>query len=434
MQGAAHPHGLGRLVEALRVALPAGAGARQADCDGDLAARGALEPCRQLRLVAHAQQRDRLQAAHRAGGAGERAEHRRAHPCQRRVGIAGRRVGLEDDGDVLLGQVDAEPPGAGDQHGLRLLAVDERLEKVALGVAAGDLVDQPAVQDHLRGRCRDRAEHVEQRGRGGVAAGAQQHADQLAAGLDRRRDAGRGIGDAGQQLAVAGLGQHPHAAGKRIEQRGVGHPLDPAPGAGDRADAVAAARVAGREQHRVGAEQRARRLGQPVQRPPAGGGRAEVVHRRGESADGVELPPPLGVQLRRLDRRRHQRRDRRYQREVVLGELVGRLGVQGDHSDEPVGRRDQRVGEGRLEPLVVQLGHQQVAGIVAGVVAHDGRRAVERRPAREAGSDLQRVDADPLLVALRARPHTQSLGVRIEQVDERAGRPGQLREQAHGLA
>ena len=219
------------------------------------------------------------------------------------------------------------------------------------------------------------------------------------------------------------LGQHPHPAGERIEQRGVGHPLDAPPGAGDGADAEAAAGVAGREQHRVGAEQRAGRVRQPVQRAAAGCRRAQVVDRRGEGADGVELAPALGVQLRRLDRGGHQRGDRRHQRQVVLGELVRRLGVQGDHSDEPVGRRDQRVGERRLEPLVVQFGDQQVARIVAGVVAHDGGRPVERRPAREAGADLQRVDADPLLVALRACPHTQSLGVRIEQVDERPAEP-----------
>ena len=115
------------------------------------------------------------------------------------------------------------------------------------------------------------------------------------------RDAGGGVGDAGQQLAVAGLGEHPHPARERVEQRGVGHALDPPPGAGDRADAVAAASVAGREQHRVGAEQGAGRVGQPVQRAAAGRGRAEVVDRRGEGADRVELPPSLGVQLRRLD-------------------------------------------------------------------------------------------------------------------------------------
>jgi hypothetical protein len=113
---------------------------------------------------------------------------------------------------------------------------------------------------------------------------------------------------------------------------------------------------------------------------------------------------------------------------------VRRLGVQRDHSDEAIGRRDQRVREGRLEPLVVQLRHQQVTRVVARVVPNDGRRPVQRRPAGESRADLQRVDADPLLVALGARPHTQSLGVRIEQVDERAGRSRQLREQAHGLA
>ncbi len=335
---------------------------------------------------------------------------------------------------MLLGQLDAEPTGARHQYGLGLLAVDERLEEVALGVAARDLVDQAAVQDHLRRGRGDGAEHVEQRRRGGVTAGADEDADQLAAGLDRRRDAGRRIGHAGQHVAVPGLRQHPHPAGERIEQRRVGDALGAPPGAGDGADAEAAAGVPRCEQHRIGAEQGAGGVGQPVQRPAARRGRAEVVHRGGERADGVELPAALGVQLCGLDGGGHQRGDRRHQRQVVLGELVGRLGVQGDHSDEPVGRWDEGVGEGRLEPLVVQLRHQQVSRVVARVVAHDGRRAVERRPAREPRADLQRVDADPLLVALRACPHTQPLGVRIEQVDERSGGARQLREQLHGLA
>ena len=278
------------------------------------------------------------------------------------------------------------------------------------------------------------SEHVEQRGRGRLAAGADEHADQLAAGPDRRRDAGGGVRHAGQDVPVPRLREQPHPARERFEQRGVGDPLRAPPRPRHGADAEPAARVPRREQHRVGLEQRPGGLREAVQRPPPGCGRAEVVDGGGERPHGVELAAALRVQLRRLHRGGHERRERRHQREVVLGELVRRLGVQGDHSHQPLGRRDQRVREHRLEPLVVQLRHQQVARIVLRVLAHDRRRAVERGPPGQARADLQRVHADPLLVSLRARPHTQSLGVGLEQVDERAGRPRQLREQPHGLA
>ena len=297
-----------------------------------------------------------------------------------------------------------------------------------------DLVDQPPVQDHLAGGRGDRLQHVEQRRRGRLAAGADEHADQLPAGPDRRRDAGGRICHAGQDVPVPRLREQPHPARERLEQRGVRDSLRAPPRPGHRPDPEPAACVPRREQHRVGLEQRPGGLREAVQRPPPGRCRAEVVDGGGERPHGVELTATLRVQLRRLHRRGHERRERRHQREVVLGELVRRLGVQGDHPHQPLGRWDQRVRQHRLEALVVQLRHQQVARIVPRVLAHDRRGAVERGPPGQARAHLQRVHADPLLVPLRARPHTQSLGIGLEQVDERAGRPRQLREQPHGLA
>ena len=375
VQGAAHAHRLRRLVEALRVALPAGAGTREADRRPPPSRpRRAARRAASCELVAHAQQRDRLQPAHRAGRAGEGAEHGGAHAGQRA------RRGRPPPGRPRTPRRRAARPGRCRAGGRARRARPRAPRRRRSASRKSRSALRPAtwsISRPFRITC--------------AAVAAIAPSTSSSAGAAAWRPAlsrtptssppawigaatpGGGVGDAGQQLAVAGLGQHPHPAGERIEQRGVGHPFGPAPGAGDRADAVAAARVAGREQHRVGAEQRAGRVRQPVQRAAPGRGRAEVVDRRGQGADRVELPPSLGVQLRRLDRGRDQGGDRRHQREVVLGELVRRLGVQGDHSDEPVGRRDQRVGEGRLEPLVVQLGDQQVARIVAGVVARRWR-------------------------------------------------------------
>ena len=286
--------------------------------------RRALQPRRQLRLVADAQQRDRLQAAHRAGRAGER---RRAPPCAR----------------VPAPRRDRPPPD-------RPRTRRPRAARPARCRAGGP--GPPARPPAPRRRRAPRGSRARRSGpRPGRSAGRSgspappsprsppstsssagvaawrpaltQHADQLAAGLDRRRDAGGGVGDAGQHVAVPRLGQHPHPARERVEQRGVGDALDAPPRAGDGADAEAAARVARREQHRVGARAAARA---DSARPCSARRRAAAEPRSSTAEASVRTASSCrrrsAYELRRLDGGGHERRDRRHQREVVLGELV----------------------------------------------------------------------------------------------------------------
>ena len=190
----------------------------------------------------------------------------------------------------------------------------------------------------------------------------------------------------------------------------------------------ASARVAQQHERGLGGDEAPRRVGE-VRQPPCAG----AVARGGERSQHVELALALGVELGVLDGGRGQRRDRGDQREVVLGELVRRDGVQREHPDQPVRGRDQGVGEDGLEARVVELRHLQVAGVVQRVLADHGGCPVDGRPARQAAAELEREAIDPLLVALDPGADPEPLAGLVEQVDERAVAARDGRRDGHRL-
>ena len=128
-----------------------------------------------------------------------------------------------------------------------------------------------------------------------------------------------------------------------------------------------------------------------------------------------------------LDRARHERRARDEKRNLAVGELARRLGVQGDHPDHAAVPGRNRHRDERLKPLLVELGHVLEAWVVRGAVTDEGRRAVLHRPPREAFPALEDDCSGEMLVGRRGR--VQDEPVALEQVDEAGMDGARLREQ-----
>jgi hypothetical protein len=132
------------------------------------------------------------------------------------------------------------------------------------------------------------------------------------------------------------------------------------------------------------------------------------------------------VQLGVLDRDGDELGQGVHQRQIVVVELVRGPGVQRDDAQEPVGRRDDRDRQVRLQPVVVQLGDGLEARVCGRVVADDAGLARQGRPPGEALAHGHGEAADPLLVALDARTDDQPLAILVPEVDQRPDAPGQL--------
>ena len=115
----------------------------------------------------------------------------------------------------------------------------------------------------------------------------------------------------------------------------------------------------------------------------------------------------LLVQARVLDRARDERRRRDDEVDLVVGELARRLRVRGDRADRLAGAPDDRHGEERLEPLLLELRHVLHPRVGERVVADERRLAVLDRPPREALAALERDLAGLALVRRRGRPEDE---------------------------
>ena len=141
--------------------------------------------------------------------------------------------------------------------------------------------------------------------------------------------------------------------------------------------------------------------------------------RLGELGQLLELGDPqarLLVEARVLDRARDERRGRDDEVDLVVRELARRFRVRRDRADRLTCPPDDRHGEERLEPLLLELGHVLHPRVGERVVADERRLAVLHRPPGEALAALERDLSRLSLVGRRRRPQDEPLV--LEQVDE----------------
>ena len=128
-------------------------------------------------------------------------------------------------------------------------------------------------------------------------------------------------------------------------------------------------------------------------------------------------PLLLGAALGGLDPRGSQRRERLDGREHLGREGPAPLGVQHQHPEHPAGRRRQRNRGHGLVVDAAEIGVDEVARVVLGILVQCRRGPVEHRPARQAVADLERVAVDPALVVRRRGAQPEAAAGGVEQED-----------------
>ena len=155
---------------------------------------------------------------------------------------------------------------------------------------------------------------------------------------------------------------------------------------------------------RVRAEQLARAARDRVVEVLAQRDRRERLAQLRERGERVHAPARALVELRVLDRARHERRGVHEKVEHSVVELARRLRMENDHTQHVAVAREHRHGDHRLEALLLELRHVLHARIVERVLADELRRLRARDPAGEPLVDAPAERADEVRVARRGRP------------------------------
>ena len=168
---------------------------------------------------------------------------------------------------------------------------------------------------------------------------------------------------------------------------------------------------------RVGADQLAGAARDRVVEILAQRDRGERLAELRQRGQRVDPPARSFVELRVLDRARHQRRGVHQKVEHAVVELARGLGMENDHTHyASVAWGEHRHCDHRLELLLLELGHVLHARVAHRVVADELRRLRARDPPGEPLVDAPAQRADQVRVALRGGAQLDAIP--LHEIDE----------------